>query len=142
MNAKLKDILERAEAWPVEAQDELVEIALEIEAQLGVTYDATPDELPSSIGHAAYRIVQEALTNVLRHSTAGRVVVRVRQAEDELTLEIADDGRALSRNRAGSGHGLRGMAERAAALGGSCEVGASPEGGWRVWASLPLKAGK
>jgi hypothetical protein len=45
MNAKLKDILERAGAWPVEAQDELVEIALEIEAQLGVTYDATPDEL-------------------------------------------------------------------------------------------------
>jgi hypothetical protein len=45
MNAKLKDILERAGAWPVEAQDELVEIALEIEAQLGVTYDAAPDEL-------------------------------------------------------------------------------------------------
>jgi signal transduction histidine kinase len=103
--------------------------------------DATPDELPSSIGHAAYRIVQEALTNVLRHSTAARVVVGISQTDDELTVEIADDGRPLPRQRAGSGHGLQGMAERAVALGGSCEAGAVSEGGWRVCASLPLKAG-
>jgi signal transduction histidine kinase len=103
--------------------------------------DTTPDELPSSIGHAAYRIVQEALTNVLRHSTAAHVVVGIRQTDDELTIEIADDGRPLPRHWAGSGHGLQGMTERAVALGGSCEAGAVSEGGWRVCASLPLKAG-
>jgi len=59
MNAKLKDILRRAEAWPVEAQDELVEIALEIEAQLGGTYDATPEEL-------------EAIDRGLRDAAEGR----------------------------------------------------------------------
>jgi signal transduction histidine kinase len=103
--------------------------------------DATPDELPYSIEHAAYRIVQEALTNVLRHSTAARVVVGVSRTEDKLTVVIADDGLPLPRHRAGSGHGLQGMAERAVALGGSCEAGADPQGGWRVRASLPLKAG-
>jgi len=103
-----------------------------------IEIDAIPEDLPTPVDHAAYRIVQEALTNVLRHSTAAHVVVRIGHAEERLTLEIEDDGRPLPHQRAGSGHGLQGMAERAGALGGSCEAGALPDGGWRIRASLPL----
>jgi signal transduction histidine kinase len=97
------------------------------------------DDLPSAIGHAAYRIVQEGLTNIVRHSTATHAIVRVTENEEGLTLEIADDGQPAVTHRLDPGHGLQGMAERVGALGGSCEAGAVPGGGWRVRASLPVK---
>jgi signal transduction histidine kinase len=96
--------------------------------------------VPSAIGGAAFRIVQEALTNVLRHADATSAHVHVRASTDALDVEIVDDGQA---KRAGvePGLGLRGMAERAAALGGRLDVGAREEGGWCVHAVLPLAGG-
>jgi signal transduction histidine kinase len=110
-------------------------------AGAGVTVELrnppVPETLPAAIGHAGYRIVQEALTNVLRHSTARHAVVSVCPTGNTLTIEVTNDGQARSRQTATPGHGLQGMAERAAALGGRCEAGVTPDGGWRVWASLP-----
>ena len=94
--------------------------------------------VPSAIGGAAFRIIQEALTNVLRHADASSAQVRVRSNHDALQIEVTDDGQA-STTGVTSGLGLRGMAERAAALGGHVDVGPRAEGGWRVHAMLPLK---
>jgi signal transduction histidine kinase len=93
--------------------------------------------VPSAVGGAAYRIVQEALTNVLRHANASSACVGVRTTSESLDIEITDDGPA---NGAGvsPGLGLRGMAERAAALGGRIDAGPRAAGGWRVHAVLPL----
>lgn len=102
---------------------------------------AASDHLPVSVGHAGYRIIQEALTNVLRHSDAHHAVVSVSDTGGKLTIEVADDGRALPRHPAAPGHGIKGMAERAAALGGHCEAGVAPDGGWRVLAWLPTAIG-
>jgi signal transduction histidine kinase len=97
--------------------------------------------VPSAIGGAAYRIVQEALTNVLRHADASNAHVLVLARAGALEIEVTDDGRA---GTAGSnaGLGLRGMAERAAALGGRLTVGPREEGGWMVHAILPLDGGE
>jgi signal transduction histidine kinase len=102
----------------------------------------TPQALPAATAHAAYRIVQESLTNVLRHSDAERVLVRVAVVADQLTVEVLDDGQPAPQRAANRGQGLLGMTERAAALGGHCEAGIAPGGGWRVRASLPARVGK
>ena len=95
--------------------------------------------VPSAVGAAAYRIVQEALTNVLRHADATNARVRVRERQGTLDVEITDDGRTDS-SAAGPGLGLQGMAERSAALGGRLDVGPCHDGGWRVHAVLPIRA--
>jgi signal transduction histidine kinase len=95
-----------------------------------------PAGLPHAVGHAGYRIVQEGLTNVLRHSTANRAAVRVGAADGSLLVEVVDHGRARP-GSGGDGQGLQGMRERAAALGGGCEAGRLPGGGWRIRAWLP-----
>jgi signal transduction histidine kinase len=94
--------------------------------------------LPAGIDLAAYRIVQEALTNTLKHAGAAPTEVHLRWGEDELELEILDRGGAgTSRNGSGGGHGLLGMAERVRLYGGELETGPLPEGGWTVRATLP-----
>jgi signal transduction histidine kinase len=96
--------------------------------------------VPSTISGAAYRIVQEALTNVLRHAHATSARVCVRAATGVLDIEVTDDGLA---DNAGvdPGLGLRGMAERSAALGGRIDAGPVQGRGWRVHAVLPLRGG-
>jgi signal transduction histidine kinase len=95
-------------------------------------------EIPEIVSTAAYRIVQESLTNVARHAGSGaRAMVRAVLKPDRLELEIVDDGIGLS-EPSGEGGGLQGMRERAAALAGAFSAGRRPEGGFRVWASLPL----
>src|SRR5262249_45237415 len=94
--------------------------------------------VPSAVGAAAYRIVQEALTNVLRHAQAANARVRVRERRKMLDIEIPDDGQTDSIG-ASPGLGLQGMAERSAALGGRLDVGPLQGGGWRVHAVLPLR---
>ena len=93
--------------------------------------------VPPAIGRAAFRLVQESLTNVLRHAEASSALVRVAERDGVLTIEVTDDGRPNG-TAASPGHGLRGMAERATALGGSVDAGPRREGGWRVSAELPL----
>ncbi|MDX6398072.1 MAG: hypothetical protein QOJ43_1480 [Gaiellaceae bacterium] len=94
-------------------------------------------ELPPGVDVSAYRIVQEALTNALKHAGPARARVSVRFEPDALELEIADTG-AGSANGAGGGHGLAGMRERVAIFGGELASGPRPEGGFTINARLPL----
>jgi signal transduction histidine kinase len=89
---------------------------------------------------AAYRIVQEALTNALKHARAARACVALRYGERGLELEISDDGRGLNGASSEGGHGLVGMRERVALYGGSLHTGAGPDGGFTVRAHLPFPA--
>jgi signal transduction histidine kinase len=98
--------------------------------------------LPASVDLAAFRIVQEALTNVMRHSGQTTLSVHVTCNEQELTLRIDNDadqaGKEGSRDGIGLGQGILGMQERATALGGVVEAGPRLDGGFRVFARLPL----
>ncbi|MCW7941588.1 histidine kinase [Streptomyces hygroscopicus] len=116
---------------------ELVEQAAR--AGLAVTVEGEPPTLAPGTDLAAFRIVQEALTNVVRHSGSRHARVYVDGADDVLRLRVDDDGPATGADAGGSGNGLAGMRERAAALGGSIEAGPRDEGGFRVLAALPLK---
>ena len=91
--------------------------------------------LPAGVDSSAYRIVQEALTNTLRHARADRAEVVVRNDSGVLELDIRDDGRG---GLPGFGRGITGMRERAALLGGTVDAGPLPDGGFRVHARLPL----
>ncbi|PYC68204.1 two-component sensor histidine kinase [Streptomyces tateyamensis] len=95
--------------------------------------------LPAEIELSAYRIVQEALTNVVRHAGTDFCLVELDQRPDELALEIVDEGRGADPDRAG-GYGLVGMRERVALLHGSLRAGNRPDGGFQVSARLPLPA--
>lgn len=103
--------------------------------------EGRPRPLAPGLDLSAYRIVQEALTNALRHARAGRATVTVRYAEDDLELEVADDGQGpppgLAEGTGIDGHGLVGMRERVALFGGSLELGERDGGGFAVIAHLP-----
>ena len=101
-----------------------------------LTVEGEPAELPPGIDLSAYRIVQEALTNALKHAGPARARVLVRYGPGEVELEVADDG-AGGGNGAGGGHGLIGIQERVAMLGGDVEAGRRPDGGYAVRARLP-----
>ena len=91
---------------------------------------------------SAYRIVQEALTNALKHASPARARVIVRFAEQGLELEITDDGPGPATERNGAGHGLIGMRERVALHHGSMRTGARPEGGYTVTVRLPYQSAR
>jgi signal transduction histidine kinase len=95
--------------------------------------------LPSSLDLTAYRIVQEALTNTLKHAGRAHATVTVTYAEDALAIKVADDGRGGSPEGFGrGGHGLAGMRERITIFGGELQAGPRPEGGFVIRARLPL----
>src|SRR6266566_594040 len=96
--------------------------------------------IPIAVGQAGFRIVQEALTNVMRHAAASRACVNLHVEADMLHVEVTNDGNAAAPT--GDGHGLRGMRERAAALGGDVTAGPAERGGWQVHARLPLRSAK
>ncbi len=96
--------------------------------------------LPAPVHSTGYRIVQEALTNVARHAHASHASVHVRREPEAVTIEVSDDGVSTNGVAATPGNGLRGMRERAAAVGGSVDAGHCDGGGWRVRASLPIAA--
>ncbi|MFF7529241.1 sensor histidine kinase [Streptomyces bobili] len=129
----------RAPAPGLDRLPELVEQA----ARAGLTVDVTgkPPPLPPGTDLAAFRIVQEALTNVVRHSGSRHARVHLDQAGGALRLRIDDDGPAVGTDAGGSGNGLAGMRERAAALGGTIEAGPKDDGGFRVLAVLPTASG-
>nr|WP_030501914.1 sensor histidine kinase [Micromonospora purpureochromogenes] len=128
----------------------LVEGVRQSGLKVDLRVDGPVDRLPAVVGSTVYRVVQEALTNVLRHAAATRVTVTVRATAGRLALEVVDDGRGgPPAGRAdGRGQGLRGMAERVALLGGTVETGTIRTGtiqtgtrgnaGFRVAVSLPL----
>ncbi|MDQ6853271.1 MAG: ATP-binding protein, partial [Actinomycetota bacterium] len=110
-------------------------------AGLAVTVETggRPRELPAEVDLAAFRIVQEAVTNVARHAGQTGATVRVAYGDHDLTVQVDDNGRgALPETMSGCGSGIAGMRERTAALGGRLEVGPRPGGGFRVRAELPL----
>ena len=108
-----------------------------LEVEIVVEGERRP--LPQRVDLSAYRIVQEALTNTIKHAGQVRTQIMVRYAERKLELEVSDDGPGPSTNGAErSGHGLVGMRERVASLGGELHTGPGPEGGFVVRASLPL----
>jgi signal transduction histidine kinase len=100
--------------------------------------DGERRSLPDGLDVVAHRIVQESLTNVVRHAEASRASVTVTYLPDRLVLEVVDDGRGMSSGGA-TGLGIAGMRERTALYGGTCEVSAREEGGVRVFATLPLE---
>ncbi len=104
---------------------------------VGVEAPESLPPLPAAVEVAAYRIIQEALTNVTRHARAGVCRLRLSVREGEIELEVADDGVGLPEDRHG-GVGIASMRERAAELGGTCEVAPIPGGGTRMLARLPL----
>jgi signal transduction histidine kinase len=106
-------------------------IALDLPAESLVT--------ESSIATALYRIVQEALTNILRHADAKKVVIRLTTQNDQLVLTVADDGRGLVEKEEKDGIGLASMQERVAALGGDFSIANLPEGGVSIEARIPSR---
>lgn len=106
-----------------------------------VTVEGERAPLPAAVDHAAYRILQESLTNVLRHAAGGTPAeVCLRYAPDTVTITVSNDGcGTAARVSAGTGNGIRGMRERAAAAGGILEAGPRPDGGFLVTATLPRR---
>ena len=98
--------------------------------------------LPAAVDVSVYRIVQEALTNVLKHAGPARADVTIGCADEAVTIEITDDGAGAPRDvDQASGHGLAGMRERVAIFGGELRAGPRPGGGFAVRARLPLADG-
>ena len=138
---------EDAPVLPTQGLADLAELT-EALRSAGVDVDLDVDPatatVPAAVAATGYRIVQEALTNVVRHAPGARATVRIACHGDRVVIEVSDDGRGAVPVGApapeGTGHGVRGMQERARAAGGTLEAGPSPEGGWRVLASLPVGA--
>jgi signal transduction histidine kinase len=95
--------------------------------------------LPPGLELSVYRIVQEALTNVLKHAQASTARVRVDYGPDAVTIDVTDDGTARTASGVPAGHGLVGMRQRAQVFGGTTTVGPAPSGGWQVRAELPAQ---
>jgi signal transduction histidine kinase len=105
-----------------------------------VTGQARP--LPEAVELTAYRVIQESLTNTRKHAGCDTAVVRLGYAPRALRLAVEDEGKTLTRGSecVPGGHGIVGMRERVAAVGGQLSAGPRPEGGYRVFAELPLRA--
>jgi signal transduction histidine kinase len=138
--ALLREPEQRPESHPQPSLSELTELVASYRAaglpvRLEVTGESTP--LPGGVELSVYRIVQEALTNALKHSDATNVTVTLAFRDDDLELEVVDDGTATP-GAATTGQGLIGMRERVALLGGELEAGQRGGGGFRVAARLPV----
>jgi signal transduction histidine kinase len=108
-----------------------------------INLDGQREPVPPGIDLSAYRIVQEALTNVIKHSGSGAANVTISYRPDSVTVEITDPGpeapaARVPAQRTGSGHGIIGMRERVAVFGGEFDAGPRPEGGFRVRARFPI----
>jgi signal transduction histidine kinase len=126
---------------PAPRLDRLDELTVDAGLPVRTTISGAPRPLPAEIDRAAYRIVQEALTNVRRHAGAGATAsIAIEYRPEELTVQVTDDsgGRAPAGAAAADGTGVSGMRERATSLGGSLTAGPLLEGGWQVRAVLPL----
>jgi signal transduction histidine kinase len=121
----------------LDALDSLVEDVVHAGLPVRLHVDGEPYTVPRAIDLSAYRIVQEGLTNALKHAHASHAEVTVRYRLDELELEVADDGTGPAPTN-GHGHGLVGIRERAKIYGGAMSAGAAPGGGFVLSARLPV----
>jgi signal transduction histidine kinase len=145
---RLVEILDRREAAlglapqpSVEQLGQLVEQVREAGLPVELRVEGEPQPLPPGVDLSAYRIVQEGLTNALKHAGPARARVTVRYGPAEIDIEVADDGGGTVGSD-GGGHGLVGMRERAALFGGSLQAGPRAEGGYALHATLPLGPGR
>jgi len=119
--------------------ERLAAMTLEAGVQVDVQWRGTWTPLPADIDLSAFRILQEAVTNVVRHAGTDQCRVVIDQQDGQLSIEVTDSGRGGS-GAAGTGYGITGMRERAALLGGDFSAGPRPDGGFRVAARLPVPA--
>ncbi|MGY1807754.1 sensor histidine kinase [Blastococcus sp. SYSU D00669] len=124
----------------VDDLDDLVGSAAASGLDVGLAVSGTPRRLPTGLGLAVYRIVQEALTNAARHAGGARVGVSLRYEPEVLDVVVLDDGGETAAAVPGGGRGLLGMRERVAAYAGTLETGPADGGGYAVHARLPLPA--
>jgi signal transduction histidine kinase len=138
----LRDPDEDAGLGPQPGIGDLGELAASVRAAglpVHLVIDGDPAALPAAVDVSVYRIVQESLTNVLKHAGPARADVTIGCAADTVTVEVTDNGMAdPGRKVPGGGHGLAGMRERAAVFGGELAAGPRPGGGFAVRARLPL----
>jgi signal transduction histidine kinase len=135
------DAAPRAPTGGLEQLDGLIARVRSPELDVRLERRGTPATLPAGLDLAAFRIVQEALTNVVRHaSNATYALVRIDYGDDEITVQVDDDGRATpSVNGSSNGSGIAGMRERARVLAGDLDAGPRPGGGFRVRARFPIE---
>ena len=122
--------------------EELIARVRTPDVRIELRRDQPGRSLPASLQTAAYRIVQEALNNVIKHAGPATAQVTIEQQPDALTVTVRDDGKATANARPDEqGNGLLGMHERAEQVGGTLRAGPQSSGGWRVRATLPLREG-
>jgi signal transduction histidine kinase len=141
----LRDPDEEAGLAPQPGIGELDVLAASVRAAglpVNLVIDGDLTALPATVDVSVYRIVQEALTNVLKHAGPARAEVTIGYEQDTVTIEVTDNGTGQPGNGSpGGGHGLSGMRERAAVFGGELAAGPRPGGGFAVLARLPLGGG-
>ena len=131
----------RAPAPTLEQLDDLIATIETAGVSVELEVEGERPPVPAGVDLSAYRIVQEGLTNVLKHAGSATAGVRVHYETDAVTVEVVDDGRGSAAPRGGDGgHGLVGMRERVAVYGGTLDAGPQPGGGFRVVARLPMAA--
>jgi signal transduction histidine kinase len=126
----------------IEELDWLIERAREAGLEVDLTVEGEKKRLESGVDLSAFRIVQEALRNTLKHAGPARAHVTLRYGDHDVEVEVSDNGRGVrapTENGAVTGHGLLGMRERVAMLGGEIEAGYRQDGGFGVHARLPLE---
>lgn len=150
MHGEVRDLLQRVRPWGLEElglgavlRSHVATWQRQQSARCNLHLEETQlAGLPLPISTAVFRLVQEALTNVARHSGAGQVNISVRRdpghPADNLGIDIADDGAGTTRPESSGGLGLVGMRERIGALGGTCTVRTAPGQGFRISARIPL----
>jgi signal transduction histidine kinase len=143
---RMVGVLRRPEEAPalapqpsLEHLDRLVEQARESGLPVELHVEGDARELPAGVDLTAYRLVQEGLTNALKHANASRAEVLVRYGEGQVEVAVSDDGNGVG-NGEGGGHGLVGMRERVSVYGGELDAGPQPGGGYRLRAILPVTA--
>jgi signal transduction histidine kinase len=142
---RMVGVLRRPEEAPalapqpsLEQLERLVEQAREAGLPVELRIEGAPKQLPTGVDLTAYRLVQEGLTNALKHARAQRAEVVVRYSDGHVELTVSDDGPGGGDGDKG-GHGLVGMRERVSVYGGELEAGPRPEGGYRLRARLPVE---
>jgi signal transduction histidine kinase len=134
----LRDVDDHLPTGGLAQLDEIAAMAREAGLDVKVEADSPPRELPTAVDRAAYRILQESITNVIRHAGPARVTITVTHHPTSLELRVVDDGRGAGQPPE-TGRGIIGMRERCGLLGGELTTGPGPDGGFQVRARLPLR---